>query len=438
MRGLTRRHFHVISKSKTNIKPVSPTPLKLKPYILPLHDLGVAGPYTPIIFFYSNPQALANKAPIQNQLKNSLSSTLSKYYPLAGKLSSSGSRVEYNEQGIDFFDAHVACKLSEVLEKTPTRDEEDGYGHLCPPGTIWGNLSSSRNLMAVQLNYFSCGGIAIAVSLSHSIGDALTFLSFLSYWANLCRDPDNEEKLVLLSPTFLQSAASCDDDFYSIEFPIPEKFWITTEIVFPNSKIAKLKAEVERQDRRDGLNQNYTRNELVTAFLYRCAVGAATASNSGAYTKSVLMHTVNMRPLLDPPLPKTSVGNLIAMNHVPTTTMNETGLNTLIAQMKKGKMQLRGRKSLVGTEYLALLDKYAKTNHKLYLMSSICNFPLYNEMDFGWGKPVKAAFVDTPMSNFAIMMDTPSGDGINAIVGLEEQDMKNFLADKDLLAYASF
>ncbi|WOH04870.1 hypothetical protein DCAR_0624282 [Daucus carota subsp. sativus] len=443
MRGLIRRHLHLVSKSKTNIKPASPTPLNLKPYILPLNDLGLPGPYTPMIFFYSNPQSLAHKATIPNLLKNSLSNTLSKYYPFAGKLSSSGSRIEYNDQGIEFFEAQVACKLSEILEKTPTRDEEDGYGHLCPPGTIWGPLLSSGNLMAVQLNHFSCGGIAVAVSLSHCIADALTLLSFLSYWASLCRDPDNEEKLVHLSPTFLNelqqsSPPSCNDDLTAFEYSHPEKFWITTEIMFPNSKIAKLKAEVEMQDRQDGVNQSYTRNELVTALLYRCAVGAATASNSGAYTKSVLMQAVNMRPLLDPPLPKTSVGNLQALNEVPTTTLNETRLNTLIAQMKKGKMQLRGTKSLVGKNLLAQILEYAKTDHKPFFVSSICNFPLYDEMDFGWGRPVKAALVDIGLYNSAVLMDTPSGDGINTIIGLEEQDMKYFLADKDLLAYASF
>ena len=88
----------------------------------------------------------------------------------------------------------------------------------------------------------------------------------------------------------------------------------------------------------------------------------------------MLTHSVNMRPLIDPPLPKTSVGNLIAVNHVPTTTMNETRLNTLIAHMKKWKMQLRGTKSLVGKENMVLVDKYAKTNHKLYPISSICVF----------------------------------------------------------------
>ncbi|KAF1002209.1 hypothetical protein AG4045_006806, partial [Apium graveolens] len=67
----------------------------------------------------------------------------------------------------------------------------------------------------------------------------------------------------------------------------------------------------------------------------------------------------------------------------------------------------------------------------------ICNFPLHDEMDFGWRRPVKAAVVDAPFVDCTFLMDTPSGDGINAIVALKEEDMKNLLVDKELLAYAS-
>lgn len=238
----------------------------------------------------------------------------------------------------------------------------------------------------------------------------------------------------------LQLPQSSDDDLSATQVLVPEKYWITTEIVFPNSKIAKLKAELEMQDKQDGIikKKYYTRNELVTALLYRCAVNAATASNSGTYTKSVLLQTVDMRPVTKPPLPKTSVGNFFTCNHIPTDTLNETKLTTLVGQMRKGIMQLRGSKSLVGKEVLPLMVNYAKTNYKTYVISSLCKFPVYNEMDFGWGRPVKAAIVDTPFVNSMILMDTPSEDGITANVSLEEQDMEIFLVDKELLSYASF
>lgn len=99
---------------------------------------------------------------------------------------------------------------------------------------------------------------------------------------------------------------SYDDDFVAAEVFLPERNWITTEIVFHNSKIAELKANQEKQDKLHGVvaNQNYTRNELVGALLDRCALAAAATTKSGTYPDSVLFRAVNMRPLIDPPLPK--------------------------------------------------------------------------------------------------------------------------------------
>ncbi|KAL8097391.1 diaboline synthase-like [Apium graveolens] len=441
---ISRRQLHVVSSSRTNVKPASPTPLKLKHYNLPSHDLMMPDYYMPLILFYPNPQLsnpLASKTAILSLLKNSLSKTLSEYYPFAGRLSSSGSYVDCNDEGIHFLEAQIACDLSEILQKPPVKNEKEGYGHLFPPGSIWHNVSYSRNLMAVQLNHFSCGGLAIAVSLSHRVADGVTLFSVASYWARMCRNLNDQEKLVHRSPCFVHELLlpqSSDDDLTATQSVAPEKNWITTKIVLSNSNIDKLKAELEMQDKQQGIkNKNYTRNELVTALLYRCAVTAATASNSGTYTKSVLLQTVNMRPVIDPPLPKTSVGNLFTFNHIPTYTMNETKLNTFVAQMRKGMMQLRGSKSMVGIEAFPLIVKYEKLNYKTYMISSIRKLPIYDETDFGWGRPVKAAVVDTPFVNSSFMMDTPSRDGITATVSLEEQDMKNFLANKELLAYAS-
>ncbi|KAL8097414.1 hypothetical protein AgCh_030517 [Apium graveolens] len=154
------------------------------------------------------------------------------------------------------------------------------------------------------------------------------------------------------------------------QFMLPEKNWITREITFPNSKIAELRAYQEFKDKVHGVEGDliYTRNDLVTAILYRCAVAAAASSNSGVYHKSVLMQAVNMRPLFDPPLPETSVGNIFTFNPVITT---------------------------------------------------------------------KATVIDTAFVNNIVMMDTPDRDGIKAIVSLEEEDMENFLVDKELRTYAS-
>lgn len=420
------------------IKPASPTPLRLQKYELLVHDRMTPDFYIPAIYFYQNPQQK-----VSGLLKKSLSKALSKYYPFAGRLSASGSFVNCNDEGVPFVEARIACKLSEMVEKTPDRDEEKGFGVLFPPGAVWEEVFCSR-LMLVQLNRFSCGGMALAVSLSHRIADGVTILSFLSYWAALLRNCNDEEKVAHLEPCFVQEIlpdeSSRGNGSVVIQFSAPKKNWTTREIVFHNSKIAELKAYQVMQDKKRGImdDQNYTRNELVTALLYRCSVAAAAEADSGICPRTVLLQPVNMRSLIEPPLPQTSVGNLFVFNHTSTSTLEETRFNSLVAKLRKGKMQLRGIRSLHGKDKLPLMDKYAEMKcTKHYSISSLCNFPLYDEMDFGWGRPVKAIIVDTPLVNSFMMMDTPSKDGINAIIALEDEDMKYFLADKELLAYAS-
>ncbi|XP_074369390.1 diaboline synthase-like [Apium graveolens] len=441
---ISRRQLHVISRSETYIKPASPTPLNLKKYDLSYHDRMFPNLYISMILFYSNPQQLPSKTTMPNLLKNSLSKALSKYYPFAGRLRSAGSYVDCNDQGVQFYEARIACTLSEILKRAAAKEEQEGFGHLFPPGSVWANANVSDScLVVVQLNHFSCGGIAIAVNFTHRTVDGSTLLSFLNYWASLSRNPSDEENLVHLHPHYVYELLpqSCNENVIATQASFPQKHWITMEVVFPNSKIAQLKANQERQDKRDGVvsDQKYTRNELVTALLYRCSVAAATSSNSGVYTNSVLFQTVDMRSLLDPPMPKTTVGNLFVLNHMPTGTMSEIMINSMVRQMRKAKMQLKGIKSMDEIEgVMPLVDKYSKTNHKMYFVSSICKFPFYDVMDFGWGRHVRATVVDAPFVNCFFMADTPSKDGIQVTVNLEEEDMKSFRADSELLAYASF
>ncbi|GLT69019.1 hypothetical protein SLA2020_412040 [Shorea laevis] len=75
--------------------------------------------------------------------------------------------------------------------------------------------------------------------------------------------------------------------------------------------------------------------------------------------------------------------------------------------------------------------------------TSWCNFGLY-DIDFGWGKPMWVSCVgssndsETVFLNTIILMDTRSGDGIEAWVRLDQEDMTMLAQDKELLDFASF
>ncbi|WMV35659.1 hypothetical protein MTR67_029044, partial [Solanum verrucosum] len=72
----------------------------------------------------------------------------------------------------------------------------------------------------------------------------------------------------------------------------------------------------------------------------------------------------------------------------------------------------------------------------LYISSSVCKFPFLQDLDFGFGKPIRASFAKGPLNKFIHLMRTYDG-GIEAFVNLNEQEMSVFEHDKQLLEFAT-
>jgi len=71
--------------------------------------------------------------------------------------------------------------------------------------------------------------------------------------------------------------------------------------------------------------------------------------------------------------------------------------------------------------------------------SSWCNLGFY-EADFGWGKPIWISSIGSSSPvflNLTILVDTRLGDGIEAWVTLDEQDMARLVCNSELLTFAS-
>ena len=70
----------------------------------------------------------------------------------------------------------------------------------------------------------------------------------------------------------------------------------------------------------------------------------------------------------------------------------------------------------------------------IYKCSSWCKFPVL-EFDFGWGNPGWSCCVNDLLSNVIALMDTKDGDGVEAFVTLDEDDMELFEQDEKFLHY---
>ncbi|KAM7480932.1 hypothetical protein LguiB_005515 [Lonicera macranthoides] len=156
----------------------------------------------------------------------------------------------------------------------------------------------------------------------------------------------------------------------------------------------------------------------------------------GLFSPSALVHPVNMRLKILPPVPETSIGNIYWSIFIPTRNESEINLNALVEKIQKGKMEIGAVKTLDATKYWSNLLEFSRNNYSFFFCSSLCRMPFY-QIDFGWGCPSKVILVDAPINNSFILMDTPNGDGIEAMVSLDEENMATFEQDKEILAFTS-
>ncbi|GJZ33100.1 deacetylvindoline O-acetyltransferase [Tanacetum coccineum] len=163
-----RRQLHTIV-SRDITKPSSPTPSHLKTYNLSLLDQCSPNSYIPIVVFY--PSSNVYRSPIDQtlDLKKSLSQTLTLYYPFAGRLKQyHPTYVDCNDHGVEFIEACNDSSMSDFLQQSHHED----FDQLIPNDLIWfdPNLEGDKDdnnitcPLAVQVNHFACGGVAVATS----------------------------------------------------------------------------------------------------------------------------------------------------------------------------------------------------------------------------------------------------------------------------------
>ena len=213
---------------------------------------------------------------------------------------------------------------------------------------------------------------------------------------------------------------------------------VKRRFVFDAVKLGALKAMATQS----GV-ENPTRVEVVAALIYRCAVDASKVS-SGSLKPSVLRQIMNLRKKIVPPLPEKSFGNILWTYGIHTTPRHE--FHASVGQLKAGLAHFCDTygKNFTGQELIRLMFKeeaksaHSNDNHhvNMYRCTSWCRSSLY-QTDFGWGKPIWLSPTGVGSKNIICLTDTREGDGIEAFVTLEEQEMAVFERDEELLPFSS-
>ncbi|KAA0055311.1 vinorine synthase-like [Cucumis melo var. makuwa] len=146
---------------------------------------------------------------------------------------------------------------------------------------------------------------------------------------------------------------------------------------------------------------------------------------------------------MNPPLPQHSFGNIwwSATADVPIDEKQDFPL--LVGKIREAIQEIDDEytKTLQDTE--KSLRAKMKMGERLYsgevemvCFTSWCNFPVY-ETDFGWGKPTWFCTPGGPYKNVVLFVNTGDGEGIEAWVNMEENDMALFENDSELLSFTS-
>ncbi|KAL4602162.1 hypothetical protein ACB092_10G033600 [Castanea dentata] len=390
--------------SRTCIKRSSPTPHNLKTFELSLlEQLSLPIHANTTFFFPANAITTDPNLEFSRKsqlLQQSIADTLTRFYPLAGRLLDA-SAIDCNDDGGFFIEARCDSPLSDFLSR-PNFETLDQFLPTTDPETL---ELSKGSMWLIKFAKFSCCGTTVSVSLSHKIIDIASLLTLLKSWTEICR-----------------ASLKISGDKFKIG-----------RFVIRASKIAELKEKVISVIARE---QYYpSRVELVLAKLWKCAAAP-----------TVLFQGMNLRGRMDPPLPDTVFGNFVWPFAVIVEEESDLEVHKLVQSMREAKndfLNKKANKFRGEGGFSALMDALKERaeifgNRKglvVYKCSSWCKFPL-NETDFGWGMPVWNTSINKLVSNTISLQDTTDG-AVEVLITLDEEEMSIFEQHEELLEFAS-
>ncbi|KAG9147317.1 hypothetical protein Leryth_020573 [Lithospermum erythrorhizon] len=166
--------------SKDYIKPISPTPHHLKTHQLSVLDQLNSHAYIPYLFFYQNKMDTNNEIPQKLlHLKQGLSQTLTRFYPLAGEIKENHQEIDCNDNGVYYVETQVNIQILDLLKNPETKLLHKLLAYN-PSDTI---LLRKTCITMVQVNIFSCGGLVIGLYTSHKMVDGFSATLFWKSWA---------------------------------------------------------------------------------------------------------------------------------------------------------------------------------------------------------------------------------------------------------------
>ncbi|KAK4835721.1 hypothetical protein QYF36_013584 [Acer negundo] len=409
---------------------------------LSLMDIRLPPKTVPFIFYYPahgncHPDTVEHDERLK-RLEKSLSEILTLYYPLAGRYVEEKLSIDCNDEGVEYAEALVNGKLSQILQG---QFEIKDLNRFVPDHNQVEESATSPQV-AVQINIFNCGGIAIGLLTSHRTMDGFTFSSFTNGWAKACKIGNINEVIV---PNFEAGILFPPRDTPVVKLPSLSKTTsqvVAKRFVLDTNAIPKLKAEVTSS--RDGGDHTHKTStiEIAIALIWRAQINAARA-RYGFLRHSLLSVTINLRGKTFKKVPENCFGNIYTVGtarfKADETKMGLSGfvdqvrdaIRNTIAEFGKQKEDEDGFFSkLIMKPCIERAEEVRKVEGDAHGFSSLRNLPFY-EVDFGWGKPAWVSLAHRPYKS-VMLIDTKDGDGIEAWVIMDKEEIAYFQNDPNI------
>ncbi|GMJ13697.1 hypothetical protein like AT3G26040 [Hibiscus trionum] len=420
--------------SREAIKPSSPTPHHLRTHNLSILDqIEVKESiYTPLLLFFSSTPAPQHSFNKSHLLKQSLSKTLTHFYPFAGRLKD-WFTIDCNDAGVLYTQAQLPIHMSIVLQ-TP---QIELLQQLLPHDLV--QQDSDQVLVAIQVNFFACGGIAVCVYVNHVVADGAATATFIKSWAQMASAHDYIDFDVVHDCSSLfpsrdlsdLAAQFAEEDKNNEEHEeLQDGETVTKRLLFNGSKITSLRDEIGNGP----IRHRPSRFEALAALIWS-AMLSTTSEKDTSFSK--VTFSINLRNRTNPPLPQQCIGNVYHVKEVEPLKEKTGNLSTLAAKLHDAIRKVDDeyvRKIGEGAvDYIKFLRN--KTKSGTFIIVSWCRFPFY-EVDFGWGKPVWCA-TTLSINRTVVFMDASDGEGVEAWITLGEEEMAKFVQDPGIIAYCS-
>ncbi|KAG4974621.1 hypothetical protein JHK87_031442 [Glycine soja] len=338
------------------VKPSKPTPPEL--LALSTIDSGQT-----IYVYEGNLDSPNGQLDPSHVIKEALSKAFVYYYPLAGKIVTFDDGklgINCNADGIPFLEVTANCELSSLhylegidaptAQKLVFADDKPNNSHDHP--------------LVFKVTKFLCGAFTLGMGLSHSVCDGFGASKFFRALAELaCGKSEPSVKPVWERERLMGTLLL---NMEPVQFPIDE---------------------TSRAESDDIVKESFTTVEALGAYVWRSRARALELSCNG---KTMLCLAVEVRYLLDPPLPEGYYGNAFVGSNVVLTVkeLDEKPLSEVVKLIKESKKLPSKNEYIRNT--INMLETMRQRNIRVegtcasVVLTDWRQLSLMEEVDFGW------------------------------------------------------